>query len=135
MRVCRGSCRARGEQGSGRSSPGWDEAEVGHIQLGFHSEAEEGTGQGGRAGPSLQVEPWRPDCPAVERAKRWLEPLSLPEPSREAALPLEAVRFPHTTFHGISQVLPEKRPQLGAAGWARTEVPGAPGLKWGHLWL
>ena len=46
VRVCRGSCRARGEQGSGRSSPGWDEAEVGHIQLGFHSEAEEGTGQG-----------------------------------------------------------------------------------------
>lgn len=76
---------------------------MGHIQLGFHSEVEEGTGQGGRAGPSLQVEPWRPDCPAVERAKHWLAPLSLPEPSREAALPLEAVWFPHTTFHGISR--------------------------------
>lgn len=63
MLACRGSCRALGGRGSGRSSPVWDVAEVGHIQLGFHSEVEEGTGQGGRAGPSLQAEPWRPDCP------------------------------------------------------------------------
>lgn len=61
--VCRGSCRALGGLGSGQSSPVLGVVEAGHIQLGFHSEVEEGTGQGGRAGPSLQAEPWRPDCP------------------------------------------------------------------------
>lgn len=71
----------------------------------------------------------------VERAKRWLEPLSLPEPSRDVALPLQAVWFPHATFRGISQVLPEKMPQLRATGGVRIEVLGAPGLKWGHPWL
>lgn len=65
----------------------------------------------------------------VERAKSWLEPLSLPEPSGEASLPLAAVCFPHTTLYGISQALPEKRPQLRAAGGVRIEVQGAPGLK------
>lgn len=63
MLVCRGSCRALGGLGSGRSSPVWGVVEAGRIQLGFHSEAEGDTGQGGRAGPSLQAEPWRPDCP------------------------------------------------------------------------
>lgn len=46
-----------------------DVVEVEHIQQGFHSEAEEGTGQGGRAGPSLQAEPWRPDCPVGGESK------------------------------------------------------------------
>lgn len=122
--ACRGSCRALGGQGSGRSSPVQDVVEVVHTQLGFHSEAEEGTGQGGRAGPSLQAEPWRPDCPVGGESKALVR---TPVPSRDA------VWFPHTTFRGISQVLPEKRPQLRAAGGARREVPGAPGLKWGTL--
>lgn len=98
----------------------WDEVEVEHIRLGFHSEAEEGTGQGGRAGPSLQEEPWRPDCPVGGESK---ELVRTPVPSRafqEGFSSLAAVWFPHTTFHGIFQALPEKRPQLRAA-----EEPGS----------
>lgn len=113
----------------------WDVAEVGHIQLGFHSEVEEGTGQGGRAGPSLQAEPWRPDCPVGGESQALVRTPIPSEPSRDEALPLQAVWLPHATFHGISQVLPEKRPQLRATGGARIEVLGAPGLKWGHPWL
>lgn len=100
--ACRGSCRALGGQGSGRSSPVRDVVEVEHIRLGFHSEVEEGTGQGGRAGPSLQAEPWRPDCPVGGESK---ELVRTPVPSRafkDAALILEAAWFPHTTFCGIS---------------------------------
>lgn len=35
---------------------------------------EGGTGQGGRAGPSLRAEPWRPDCPVEGEKARLVRP-------------------------------------------------------------
>lgn len=62
--VCTGSCHAPGGPGFGRSSPGWGAVGAGHTRRGCRSVAEEGTGWGDRAGPSLQAGPWRPEYPA-----------------------------------------------------------------------
>lgn len=71
--VCTGSGRAPAGPGSGPSSPAWDAEGAVRTRRGCRSVAEGGTGQGGRAGPSLQAEPWRPDCPAEGKTAGWLD--------------------------------------------------------------
>lgn len=71
--VCTGSGHAPGGPESGPSSLAWDAEAGAHTRRGCRSGAEGGTGQGGRAGPSLQAEPWRPDCPAEGKRAGWLD--------------------------------------------------------------
>lgn len=74
--VCRGSWRAP-VLCFAPSSPAWGGGAAARTLRGCRSGGAGGTGPGGRAEPSRQVEPWRPGCPAETAA-----PSPLPAGSR-----------------------------------------------------
>lgn len=74
--VCRGSWRAP-VLCFAPSSPAWGGGVAARTLRGCRSGGAGGTGPGGRAEPSRQVEPWRPGCPAETAA-----PCPLPAGSR-----------------------------------------------------
>lgn len=112
----------------------WDEVEVEHIRLGFHSEAEEGTGQGGRAGPSLQEEPWRPDCPVGGESKELVRTPSLPEPSRKASLHLRLCGSLTLLSTASSRPSLRRGPSSELQG-SQDRGTGSPWSEVGHFWL